>query len=71
MQGNPAKSVMYIQQGGVKLTVINETGNDAVVAVLGPGDFFGEGCLAGQSVSMATAAAVVSMGRRNTKLEPA
>src|SRR5256884_1350893 len=57
-QGDPAKHVMYIQEGGVKLTVVNETGKEAVVAILGPGDFFGEGCLAGQSVRMGTATAV-------------
>jgi len=44
----------------VKLTVVNETGKEAVVAILGPGDFVGEGCLAGQSVCMATAIAIVS-----------
>jgi CRP/FNR family cyclic AMP-dependent transcriptional regulator len=49
---------MYIQEGGVKLTVVNETGKEAVVAILGPGDFFGEGCLAGQSNCMATATAI-------------
>jgi CRP/FNR family cyclic AMP-dependent transcriptional regulator len=54
-QGAPARNVMYIQEGGVKLTVVNETGKEAVVAILGPGDFFGEGCLAGQSNCMATA----------------
>jgi CRP/FNR family cyclic AMP-dependent transcriptional regulator len=54
-QGEPAKNVMYIQEGGVKLTVVNETGREAVVAILGPGDFFGEGCLAGQTICMATA----------------
>lgn len=54
-QGDPAKNVMYIQEGGVKLTVVNETGKEAVVAILGPGDFFGEGCLAGQSLRMASA----------------
>ena len=53
-QGDAAKSVMYLQKGGVKLSVVNETGKEAVVAILGPGDFFGEGCLAGQSVCMAT-----------------
>ena len=42
-QGDPAKNVMYIQEGGVKLSVVNETGKEAVVAILGPGDFFGEG----------------------------
>ena len=54
-QGDPANNVMYIQEGGVKLTVVNETGKEAVVAILGPGDFFGEGCLAGQSLRMASA----------------
>src|SRR5467141_1508835 len=57
-QGDPAKDVMYIQEGGVKLSVVNETGKEAVVAILGPGDFFGEGCLAGQSVCIATATTV-------------
>jgi len=57
-QGDPALSVMYIQHGGVKLSVISETGKEAVVALLGPGDFFGEGCLAGQPVRMATATAI-------------
>jgi CRP/FNR family cyclic AMP-dependent transcriptional regulator len=57
-QGNPANHVLYIQEGGVKLTVVNESGKEAVVAILGPGDFFGEGCLAGQSVCMATATTV-------------
>ncbi|MGA9483636.1 MAG: Crp/Fnr family transcriptional regulator [Candidatus Acidiferrales bacterium] len=59
-QGDLAKSVMYIQRGGVKLTVVNEAGKEAVVAVLGPGDFFGEGCLAGQSIRMATATAIAA-----------
>jgi len=57
-QGDFAKNVMYIQEGGVKLTVVNESGREAVVAILGPGDFFGEGCLAGQSICMATATAI-------------
>ena len=57
-QGHPARSVMYIQEGGVKLTVVNESGKEAVVSILGPGDFFGEGCLAGQSVSVATATTI-------------
>jgi CRP/FNR family transcriptional regulator, cyclic AMP receptor protein len=57
-QGDSAKSVMYIQEGGVKLTVVNESGKEAVVAILGPGDFFGEGCLAGQLICMATATAI-------------
>ena len=57
-QGDAASSVMYLQSGGVKLTVINEVGKEAVVAILGPGDFFGEGSLAGQPVRMGTATAI-------------
>ena len=58
-QGDPAKSVKYIQEGGVRLSVINEDGKEADVAVLGPRDFFGEGCLAGQPICMGTATAIV------------
>ncbi len=57
-QGDPVKGVKYIQSGGVKLSVVNEVGKEAVVAMLGPGDFFGEGCLAGQPVCMGTATAI-------------
>jgi CRP/FNR family transcriptional regulator, cyclic AMP receptor protein len=57
-QGNSSNHVMYIQEGGVKLSVVNEVGKEAVVAMLGPGDFFGEGCLAGQKISIATATAM-------------
>jgi len=57
-QGEPATSVMYIQKGGVKLTVVNGVGKEAVLAILGPHDFFGEGVVAGQSVRMATAIAI-------------
>jgi CRP/FNR family cyclic AMP-dependent transcriptional regulator len=57
-QGDPAKGVKYIQKGGVKLSVVSEVGKEAVVAILGPGDFFGEGCLAGQPVCMGTATAI-------------
>jgi CRP-like cAMP-binding protein len=57
-QGMPAKTVMYIQQGGVKLSVVNEAGKEAVVAMLGPGDFFGEGCLAGQPIRIGMASAI-------------
>jgi CRP-like cAMP-binding protein len=56
-QGDASKYVMYIQKGRVKLSVVNEVGKEAVVAMLGPGDFFGEGCLAGQKVCMGTATA--------------
>ncbi|HXU21940.1 MAG TPA: Crp/Fnr family transcriptional regulator [Verrucomicrobiae bacterium] len=58
-QGDRANNVLYIQKGGVRLSVVNETGKEAVVAIFGPGDFFGEGCLAGQPIRMATATAVM------------
>jgi CRP/FNR family transcriptional regulator, cyclic AMP receptor protein len=58
-QGDPATSVMFIQEGKVKLSVVNEVGKEAIVAILGPADFFGEGCLAGQPVRMGTATALV------------
>jgi CRP/FNR family transcriptional regulator, cyclic AMP receptor protein len=57
-QGDAAESVIYIQEGGVRLSVVSEGGKEAVVAMLGPGDFFGEGCLAGQSIRMGTATAI-------------
>jgi len=59
-QGDPGKNVMYIQKGRVKLSVVNETGRQAVVAVLGPGDFVGEGCLAGQPIRIGTATAIAA-----------
>jgi len=59
-QGAPANGVFFIQDGGVKLSVLSKAGKEAVVAMLGPGDFFGEGCLAGQAVRMATATAVMT-----------
>jgi CRP-like cAMP-binding protein len=58
-QGDPAHAILYIQGGGVKLSVVSSSGKEAVVGVLGPGDFFGEGCLAGQSVRIGTATAIV------------
>jgi CRP-like cAMP-binding protein len=57
-QGDRATSVIYIQKGGVKLSVVNETGKEAVVAILGRGDFLGEGCITGQSICMATATTI-------------
>jgi CRP-like cAMP-binding protein len=57
-QGDPAENVLYLHEGGVRLTVINESGKEAVIAILGPGDFLGEGCLAGQSICMATATTI-------------
>jgi CRP/FNR family transcriptional regulator, cyclic AMP receptor protein len=58
-QGAQANSVFYLQEGGVKLSVLSSAGKEAVVAMLGPGDFVGEGCLAGQPVRMGTATAVI------------
>jgi CRP/FNR family transcriptional regulator, cyclic AMP receptor protein len=57
-QGDSSKNVVYIQKGSMKLTVVNEVGKEAVVAVLGPEDFFGEECLAGLPFRMATATAI-------------
>ena len=57
-QGDAAASIMYVQSGGIKLSVVSEAGKEAVVAILGPGDFFGEGCLAGQVFRMGTATAI-------------
>jgi CRP/FNR family cyclic AMP-dependent transcriptional regulator len=57
-QGDSADSVMYIQQGGVKLSVVNGSGKEAVVAMFGPSDFFGEGCMADQTVRMGTTRAI-------------
>lgn len=57
-QGDPANAVFYIQEGQVKLTVVSRQGKEAVIAILGAGDFFGEGCLAGQLMRMASAAAM-------------
>jgi CRP/FNR family cyclic AMP-dependent transcriptional regulator len=56
-QGDVCQHVMYIQTGGVKLSVVSKIGREAVVAMLGPGDFFGEGCLAGQPLRMGSATA--------------
>ncbi len=57
-QGDPAENVLYIQEGSVRLSVVNKVGKEAVVAVLAPGDFFGEGCLAGQPLRIGTATAM-------------
>ena len=54
-QGDPANAIFYVQKGRVKLTVVSHHGKEAVVAILGEGDFFGEGCLAHQALRMATA----------------
>jgi CRP/FNR family cyclic AMP-dependent transcriptional regulator len=57
-QGEPCTDVCYIRKGGVKLTVLSTSGKEAVVGMLGPGDFFGEGALAGQPVRMGTATTI-------------
>ena len=57
-QGDPADSVFYIQSGKVKRTVVSEHGKEAVVALLGTGDFFGEGCLTGQPLRLSTVSAM-------------
>ncbi len=57
-QGQPADSLFYLRRGKVKLTVMSRQGKEAIVAILSPGEFFGEGCLAGQPLRMATAIAM-------------
>src|SRR5215204_1279401 len=58
-QGQPSDTVMFIQKGAVKISVLSRTGKEAVVAMLGPGDFFGEGALTGQSIRIGTATATM------------
>ena len=57
-QGDPSAAVLFIRAGGVKLSVVSKTGREAVVGLLGPGDFFGEGCLAGQRTRTGSATAI-------------
>ncbi len=57
-QGGPADAVFYIQKGKIELKVLSQQSKEAILAILGAGDFFGEGCLGGQPLRMATAAAV-------------
>jgi CRP/FNR family cyclic AMP-dependent transcriptional regulator len=58
-QGDPADAVYYIETGKIQLTVVSEHGKEGVIAMLTPGNFFGEGCLAGQPLNMASASAMV------------
>ncbi len=58
-QSSPADAVFYVQKGKVKITVASKQGKEAVIAILGPGEFFGEGCLIGQPLRLATARAMV------------
>jgi len=60
-QGDPCKSIMYVLKGGVKISVVSKTGKEAVVGMLGQGDFIGEGGLAGQALRMATATAITAV----------
>src|SRR4026207_1274472 len=60
VQGDPADAVFSLGKGRTKRTVVSERGKSAIVAMLGRGDFFGEGCLAGQPVRMATASATTA-----------
>src|ERR1700683_4731578 len=58
-QGDAADSVMYVLTGNVRITVVNESGKEAVVALFGPGDFFGEGSMTGQTIRIGTATAIM------------
>ena len=66
-QGAPASSVMYVDTGTVRLSVLSHAGKEAVVAVLNAGHFFGEGCLAGQTLRMATATAMTASSIRTVE----
>jgi CRP-like cAMP-binding protein len=59
VQGDPSDAVFYIQKGKVKLTVVSKTGKEATIGILNEGDFFGEGCLAGQSLRFCSATAMI------------
>jgi CRP/FNR family cyclic AMP-dependent transcriptional regulator len=72
-QGDACENVLYIQAGGVKLSVTSKTGKEVVAGMLGPGDFFGEGCLAGElsrtcSATAITPTTIVSLGKRKMAL---
>jgi CRP/FNR family cyclic AMP-dependent transcriptional regulator len=60
-QDDPCDDVLYIQSGNAKLTILNPQGKEAVLAIVGPGDFLGEGCIIGNPVRMATATAIVPL----------
>jgi CRP/FNR family cyclic AMP-dependent transcriptional regulator len=69
VQGGPADAVFYVKKGKVKLTVLSARGKEAVIAILGSGDFFGEGSLAGQPVRMASATAMTECSLLQVKKE--
>ena len=58
-QGDGAKHILYIQQGGIRMSVVNEVGKEAVIGLLGPGDFLGEDCMSGLPFRMSTATAIM------------
>jgi CRP/FNR family transcriptional regulator, cyclic AMP receptor protein len=60
LQGSPANTVMYIQEGTVKITALSAVGKEAIIAILQPGDFFGEGCMAGQPMRVGNATAITA-----------
>jgi CRP/FNR family transcriptional regulator, cyclic AMP receptor protein len=60
-QDDPCDNVLYIQSGNAKLTIVNPQGKEAVLAIVGPGDFLGEGCIIGNPVRMATATAIAPL----------
>jgi CRP/FNR family cyclic AMP-dependent transcriptional regulator len=60
-QDDPCNDVFYIQSGNAKLSIVNPQGKEAVLAILGPGDFLGEGCIIGNPVRMATATAIAAL----------
>ena len=60
LQSSPAEAVFYIQKGKIKIVVASKQGKEAVIAILGPGDFFGEGCLIGQPLRLSTARAMIA-----------
>jgi CRP/FNR family transcriptional regulator, cyclic AMP receptor protein len=66
-QDDPCDDVLYIQSGNAKLTVVNPQGKEAVLAIVGPGDFLGEGCIIGNPVRMATATAIVPLSAMSIK----
>src|SRR3989442_966813 len=66
-QGQPADSVFYLQRGKVRLSVTSEQGKEAIVAILGAGEFFGEGCLAGQPLRISTATAMTDCTNQGRK----
>ena len=69
-QGDTGDAVFYIQKGKAKLTVVSEQGKEAVIAILGAGEFFGEGCLAGQAQRIATVATIASAASAPDQMTP-